>query len=123
MSPPRWTARWQADVPLGDAWLSARERAVQAALRVARRRADWRLGRWTAKAAVGGVCGVGPERVEVLAAPDGAPEPFVDGRPVALSLSISHRAGHALAVVSATGRSAVISSSSSDAPRRSPRTG
>src|SRR4051794_33750535 len=99
MSPPRWLTRCSADVPTGDAWLSARERAVAAGLRMARRREDWRLGRWTGKAAVAAVCGVEPHRVEVIAAADGAPEPYVDGRRLELSLSLTHGAGRALAVV------------------------
>src|SRR3954452_15168497 len=93
-----WLTRSSADVPAGDAWLGARERAVLAGLRVAKRRADWRLGRWTAKAALGafGVAG-DPARLEILAAPDGAPEAWRDGRRLGLSLSLSHRAGLALA--------------------------
>ena len=40
-----------------------------------------------------------PERIEILAAPDGAPEVWVSGERAAVSLSLSHRAGRALAVV------------------------
>ena len=86
-------------MPPGDAWLSARERVVLAGLRLAKRRDDWRLGRWTAKAAVAAWLGVGAERVEVLAAADGAPDAWLDGAPAPVSLSLSHRAGRALAAV------------------------
>ena len=89
----RWLTRSATDVPAGDAWLSAREREVQAGLRIAKRRDDWRLGRFTAKALLA------PAPVEVLAAPDGAPEAYVDGIRLACGLSLSHRAGRALAVV------------------------
>jgi 4'-phosphopantetheinyl transferase len=103
MRPPGWLIRSRADVPAGDAWLSPRERAVQARLRVARRRDDWRLGRFAAKAAVAAWLGVPSERVEVLAASDGAPEAWVDGARAPLSLSLSHRAGRALAAVAGPG--------------------
>jgi 4'-phosphopantetheinyl transferase len=99
MTPPGWLTSAAAEVPRGDAWLSARERAVLAGLRVAKRRDDWRLGRWTAKAAVAVWLGVDPERVEVLAAADGAPDAWLDGAPAPVSLSLSHRAGRALAAV------------------------
>jgi 4'-phosphopantetheinyl transferase len=95
----RWLTRSATDVPPGDDWLSRRERAVQAALRIDKRRDDWRLGRFAAKAVVSRTCAVAPARVEVIAAADGAPEVYVDGVPVGLSLSLSHRAGRALAVV------------------------
>ena len=62
-----------------DHWLTGDERAVLAGLAVAKRRADWRLGRWTAKALLSTVLGAPPARVTVAAADDGAPEAFVDG--------------------------------------------
>ena len=90
----RYALRTLDDVPSDDAWLSAREREILAALEGEKRREEWRLGRWTAKALLG------PD-AEILAAPDGAPQ--VEGRPDApraerRALSISHRKGRALAV-------------------------
>jgi 4'-phosphopantetheinyl transferase len=99
MTPPGWLTSSLADVPAGDAWLTARERAVLVGLRIAKRRDDWRLGRWTAKRAVALWLGVPADRVEILAAADGAPEAYVDGAPALVSVSLSHRAGHALAVI------------------------
>ena len=99
MTAPGWLTRSAADVPRGDTWLSARERDVLAGLALAKRRDDWRLGRWTAKAAVAAWLDVAAERVEILAADDGAPDAWLDGAPAALSLSLSHRAGRALAAV------------------------
>jgi 4'-phosphopantetheinyl transferase len=96
---PAWLTRSLTDVPPGDAWLSPRERRTAVRLGVARRRRDWRLGRFTAKAAVAAFLSVAPERVEILAAPDGAPEAWIDGERAPLSVSLSHRAGRALAVV------------------------
>jgi 4'-phosphopantetheinyl transferase len=98
MVAPGWLTRSLADVPAGDDWLGAAERDAAADLR-GKRLEDWRLGRWTAKAAVAAWLSVETGRVEILAAPDGAPEAWVDGRPAALSISLSHRAGRALAAV------------------------
>jgi 4'-phosphopantetheinyl transferase len=94
-----WLTRSLADVPDTERWLSPRERDRLAALSVAPRRADWRLGRWTAKAAVGAWLGVAPEHVEILAAADGAPEAWIDEARAPVSVSLSHRAGRALAAV------------------------
>jgi 4'-phosphopantetheinyl transferase len=96
---PGWLIRCSADVPAGDTWLSARERRIAAGLRVRRRRHDWRLGRFAAKVAVAQWLSIAPERVEILPAVDGAPEAWVDGERAPLSVSLSHRAGRALAVV------------------------
>jgi 4'-phosphopantetheinyl transferase len=46
---------------------------------------------------------VSPARVEIVAAADGAPEARLDGRPAPVGLSLSHRAGRALAVVGEPG--------------------
>ena len=99
MTAPGWLTSSAPEVPSGDAWLSEREQAVLAGLRMAKRRDDWRLGRWTAKAAVAAWLGVGAERVEVLAGADGAPDAWLDSAPAPVSLSLSHRAGRALAAV------------------------
>jgi 4'-phosphopantetheinyl transferase len=96
---PGWLIRSLADVPAGDTWLSARERRAEAGLHMQRRRHDWRLGRFAAKAAVGAWLSVAPERIEILRAPDGAPEAWVDGERAPVSVSLSHRAGRGLAVV------------------------
>lgn len=106
MAAPGWLTGSLADVPAGDAWLSERERRVLAGLRVEKRAADWRLGRWTAKAAVGAWLGIPAARIEILAAPDGAPEAWLDGSQAPVSVSLSHRAGRSLAAV--TGAPAVI---------------
>lgn len=92
-------------VPLpDDSWLSAGERADLAGFRIDKRRGEWRLGRWTAKHLLAGECGLDTEagtlaRIEIRPADDGAPEPLLDGRPLDLSLSISHSAGVAACVV------------------------
>jgi len=97
--PPGWLVRDAAAVPAGDDWLGPREREVLTGLTVAPRRADWRLGRWTAKAAVAAWTGRPPADLEVVAAADGAPEAWAGERRLALSVSVSHRAGRAVAAV------------------------
>ncbi|MGZ4201615.1 MAG: 4'-phosphopantetheinyl transferase family protein [Thermoleophilaceae bacterium] len=94
-----WLTRSSAEVPAGDDWLGPREREVLARLRIEKRRNDWRLGRHTAKAAVAAWLDVPAARVEIVAADDGAPEAFVDGRRAPVSISLSHRADRAMAVV------------------------
>ena len=103
MTSPGWLTRWLADVPPDDGWLGPRERRVLSGLRVDKRRRDWRLGRCAAKAAVAAWLAIPAERVEVLAAPDGAPGAYIDGEPAPVSVSISHRAARALAVVADAG--------------------
>jgi phosphopantetheinyl transferase (holo-ACP synthase) len=92
-----------AEIPPGDAWLGPHEREVVTALGFPKRRADWRLGRYAAKRAAAGWLGrpsdpLALAGLEVIADDTGAPRLHCDGaRPLALSLS--HRAGWALAAV------------------------
>jgi len=93
-----WLEQNSSDVPVGDAWLSGSERACQEDLRIPKRRADWRLGRWTAKAALSAYLhrardGQALAGLELRPAPSGAPEAFLDGRPAPVALSLSHRGG------------------------------
>jgi len=93
------------DVPVDDGWLSQAERTVLASLGVPKRHDDWRLGRWVAKQAIARTLGrpldgpAGLARIAVVAADDGAPEAWINGARVPWELSISHRAGRALAAV------------------------
>jgi 4'-phosphopantetheinyl transferase len=110
-----WLEQTYADVPGADHWLSPAEQVRLRGLRFAKRRNEWRLGRWTAKRAVAsflklpqssqafsGIC--------IRAADCGAPEVFLDDRlvlgPSALpapAISLSHRAGAALCAVALPG--------------------
>ena len=102
-----WVVRTRAEVPPGTAWLGDAERAQLARLRFPKRRADWRVGRWAAKHALAQCLrerGVRPvlSSIEILPAPDGAPEAHVAELDVALSVSISHSGDTGFAVA-ATG--------------------
>jgi 4'-phosphopantetheinyl transferase len=97
-----WLAQRASDVPVGDDWLDSSERSVLAGLSVEKRRREWRLGRWTAKQAVRNVHhGPFPSlaRIRITAADDGAPEAFVDGEPLGLAISITHRAAWSVCAV------------------------
>jgi 4'-phosphopantetheinyl transferase len=98
-----WLEQSIDEVAPGDDWLSAGEKARLADLRFERRRADWRLGRWTAKRAVSlylkEPCRLA--EIEIRAADCGAPEVFVRGEPPGLAISLSHRSGIAANAVSA----------------------
>jgi 4'-phosphopantetheinyl transferase len=98
-----WLTCSLAEVPSGEAWLGRSERAALARLRIEKRRADWRLGRHTAKAAVGAFLSVEPGRIEIVPAPGGAPCARLDGVRAEVELSLSHRAGCGLAVVASPG--------------------
>lgn len=98
-----WLTRSLAEVPAGDEWLGASERAVLSRLRLVKRRSEWRLGRYTAKAAAAAFLEVEDGRIEVLASPGGAPVAVLDGARAELEVSLSHRAGRAVAVVAPPG--------------------
>lgn len=90
--------------PAGDAWLAPGERRHLDELRFAGRRADWRLGRWAAKRALAAWLELAwrpatGEQLEIRARADGAPEAHRGGRPLPTVISLSHRAGTALAAV------------------------
>jgi 4'-phosphopantetheinyl transferase len=103
-----WLEQTEADVPVEDDWLSASEAVWLSRLRVPKRRADWRLGRWTAKRALALHLDL-PfhlqvfKKIEVRPAPSGAPEAFVANQSVGVTMSLSHRAGTAICAVAASG--------------------
>jgi len=90
---PCWVHASAAAVPAGDDWLGPREREVLGGLHVPKRRDDWRLGRFVAKHAVAARAELPWTDIEVLAAPDGAPEAWHGTCRVPWMLSFSHRAG------------------------------
>jgi 4'-phosphopantetheinyl transferase len=105
-----WLEQTEADVPAEDQWLNAREKSRLAGLRFDKRRADWRLGRWTAKCAVASCLNLPADLhslvdIEIRAAPSGVPEVFLFDQRASISLSLSHRAGQALCAVGFSGAS------------------
>ena len=94
-----WVVQAIADVPGDSDWLTERERQVLEGLHYVKRRADWRLGRWTAKRAVRFLSmarsgqKLEPTDIEIVAAPDGAPEAYIGGTRSNVVISISHSGG------------------------------
>jgi len=99
-----WLEQTEADVPAENDWLSPEETLRLSRLRFAKRRTDWRLGRWTAKRALAICLDVPDDRqtlaeIEIQAAPSGAPEVFLSTQPSAATLSLSHCSGKAISAV------------------------
>jgi 4'-phosphopantetheinyl transferase len=91
-----WMEQVQADVPAHNDWLSADEIIRLRGMRIPKRRADWLLGRWTAKWAVAQVLALASElhwftQAEIRSAASGAPEFFVRNQRADLTISLSHR--------------------------------
>jgi 4'-phosphopantetheinyl transferase len=98
-----WLEQTEADVPAENDWLSERELLTLNGFRVPKRRADWRLGRWTAKRAVSTYLSLPSSRdvlatIEVCPAASGAPEIFFSNRPGNVAISLSHSEGVGLCV-------------------------
>jgi 4'-phosphopantetheinyl transferase len=99
-----WLEQNHSDVPPGDQWLSERERVRLDGLHIPKRRADWRLGRWTAKYAIVRYWNLS-SRLEALAAvellpePSGAPKVFLGGSPAPVALSLSHSSSTGLCII------------------------
>jgi 4'-phosphopantetheinyl transferase len=103
-----WLEQTEADVPAENDWLSANEAVCLNGMRFAKRRADWRLGRWTAKRALSVCLDVAAhpqvfKKMDIRAAPSGAPEAFFGNQPAAATISLSHRAGIAACAVAMSG--------------------
>ncbi len=85
-------------MPAGDDWLSSQEAACLARLRFAKRRADWRVGRWTAKRALATCLNLPSNHralaaIEIRTASSGSPEVFLSGQPASVAISLSHSSG------------------------------
>jgi 4'-phosphopantetheinyl transferase len=103
-----WLEQTEADVPVVNRWLSTREMSSLHTMRFAKRRNDWRLGRWTAKRALAACLNLPSDlsalsSTEVLAAPSGAPEVLLFSQRAPVSISLSHRAGRAMCGVALSG--------------------
>ncbi len=103
-----WLEQSEADVPAENDWLSENEAARLNTLRFPKRRADWRLGRWTAKRAVSACLDVPAhpqvfKKIDISPAPSGAPEVFFANQPAEFAISLSHRDGIAACAVTTSG--------------------
>lgn len=99
-----WLTAAEYGVPPGDEWLSHAEIAFLDSLRNPKRRADWRLGRWTAKLAIAAYYDRAHDfpalaRIEAWPRASGAPEAFCGGRRAGVSISLSHSHGVALCAI------------------------
>ena len=99
-----WIEQTESDVPPGNEWLSGNENVLLEGLHVAKRRADWRLGRWTAKCAVAAylklrVPPAGMAEIEISARASGAPQVMLPTGPAPAEISLSHRGGVAMCAV------------------------
>lgn len=102
-----WYEQTYQEVPAHDEWLSVAERQQLATFTFAKRRSDWRLGRWTAKGAVARYLHWPPSRlseIEVRCDCTGAPYVAVPDRQPPPEISLSHSTETALCVVGAPGR-------------------
>ena len=99
-----WFEQNESGVPATNDWLSSSELIRLSNLRFAKRRSDWRLGRWTAKRALAIWLNF-PEdrqsmaRIEIRPAPSGAPEVFLDHELSNNTISLSHSSGRAICAV------------------------
>ena len=103
-----WLEQTEAGLPADNDWLSAGEVSRLSGMRFAKRQADWRLGRWTAKRALALYLHLpddpqGLTKIEIRPAPSGAPEVFVAEQACAAVISLSHRAGVAACAVASPG--------------------
>lgn len=94
------------ETPPGTDWLSDAERRILERLPAATRREEWLGGRWAAKTALAvwldrplGAASL--RRLEVITGADRGPRLLVDDAPDETALSLSHRAGFALALIGA----------------------
>jgi 4'-phosphopantetheinyl transferase len=87
-----WLLLRASSLPDEDDWLGLEERKVLTELKLPKRRSEWRLGRFVAKHALASFAGIDRlDRIQIIAAEDGAPEGFIDGKPIDSSISITHR--------------------------------
>jgi 4'-phosphopantetheinyl transferase len=98
------------EVGADDGWLSTAEAERLAAFRFEKRRSETRMGRWTAKCAVGRFLGLPVDdwitgrseqlsRIGIRNEPGGAPRAYVDDQPAGVSISMTDRADWAVCVV------------------------
>ena len=104
VAPVEWLAVGEDEVPADNDWLTARERAWLDRMRFPKRRLEYRMARWGAKAAIAaafeGTLG-GP--IEIGHLPEGAPAGYVGGAEIPRRISMTDRAGWAVCAVAPVG--------------------
>lgn len=105
---PEVSVEIRAALPRDPAWLSPGERERLDAMRLPRRRNEFRRGRWLAKRMLARALGLATDfdtlrELEIGADERGAPRPRRRGEPVDCDLSISHRKGAALCAMAPRG--------------------
>lgn len=103
-----WLEQTEVNVPAQNNWFTASEMLGLHSLRFAKRRTDWRLGRWTAKSAIATCLDMHPDdealaRIEIRPASSGMPDVFIDNQPAPVIISISHSGGSAICAVAPRG--------------------
>ncbi|GAA4397762.1 hypothetical protein GCM10023168_03050 [Fodinibacter luteus] len=103
-----WWAGHEGDLPGGRDWLSSREAARLDSLRFTKRRTEYLLRRWVGKRAVAARAGLAADpgslaRIELLNRMTGAPYVALEGKEAPWEVSLSDRAGCAVAVVGVLG--------------------
>lgn len=102
-----WMEQEQKDLPEHDAWLCPDEMEKLQSLRFSKRRADWRLGRWTAKCTVASRFGWPLQsavlrEIEIRATSSGAPQVVAARVQKPVTISISHCGGRAICAISSS---------------------
>ncbi len=107
MSGLHWLVCGEGDLPAGEAWLTTVERERLAQIRFTKRRTEFLLRRAVGKRAVAAVLGLEVEsslhRVAMLNHLSGAPFVELDGARADVDISLTDRAGHAVALVGPAG--------------------
>jgi len=106
-----WWAGHENALPDGLEWVSARERVRLDAMRFTKRRNEYLLRRWVGKRTVAAWAGLDTDpaslaRIEVLNRMTGAPYIALEGEVAPWEISLSDRAGCAVAVIGASGSGA-----------------
>lgn len=99
-----WLEQAADSLPSENEWLSQPERRTIDGLRIPKRRADWRLGRWTAKQALSACLNLACDssalrNIEIRPAPSGAPQAFLMGAPAPVTISLSHAKNRAVCAI------------------------
>jgi len=103
-----WLEQTASDLPAHTDWLDRRAAAYLHGLRLAKRRADWLLGRWTAKRTVAAYLRLPTDprtlaEIEIRPEQSGAPEVYLAESPAGVSISLSHSSGVAACVAAPPG--------------------